>query len=59
MVLNFKCSKCGKRIKGLHRGGALKSVTEGYCEECAKEEDKKDLELLEAIKRGENLSRFI
>ena len=40
-----KCSKCGKKIKESHQSWALKSLTEGYCEECAKEEDEKDLEL--------------
>lgn len=54
-----KCCKCGKKIKELYQGGALKLLTEGYCKDCAKEENDKDLELLEAIKNGENLSRFI
>ena len=54
-----KCSKCGKTIKESHQSWALKSLTEGYCEECAKEEDEKDLELLRAIKRGEDISKFI
>ena len=54
-----KCGKCGKKIKELYRGGALQSLTEGYCKECAKEENDKDLELLEAIKRGDDISKFI
>lgn len=55
----FKCVKCGKLINELHQGGGLKSLTEGYCEECAKELNNKDLELLKAIKRGEDISKFI
>ena len=55
----MKCNKCGKKIKELYRGGALQSLTEGYCKECAKEENDKDLELLEAIKRGDDISKFI
>lgn len=55
----MKCNKCGKKIKYPCQGGALESLTEGYCKECAEKENAKDLELLEAIKRGENIYRFI
>lgn len=55
----MKCNKCGKKIKKLYRGGALESSTEGYCEKCAKEENDKDLRLLDAIKKGLDISKFI
>ena len=55
----MKCSICGKRINQHYRGGALESLTEYYCKDCADKLESKDLELLEAIKRGENIYRFI
>lgn len=55
----MRCIKCGKSIKELHNGGALQSLTEGCCKECSEEEINKDLELIEAIKRGENISKYI
>ena len=55
----MKCSICGKRISQSYRGGALESLTEYYCKDCADKLESKDLELLEAIKRGKNIYRFI
>lgn len=51
--------KCGKTTTQLYNIGSLESLTEGYCKECSEEEINKDLELLEAIKRDENISKYI
>lgn len=53
------CTKCGKKTKELHRSKSIYSLTEGYCKECVDILKNKDLELLEAIKNGENLSKFL
>ena len=50
---------CGKRTNQYYRCGALESLTQYYCKDCADKLESKDLELLEAIKRGENIYRFI
>ena len=55
----MKCSICGKRINQHYTGGALESLTEYYCKDCADKLESNDLKLLEAIKRGENVYRFI
>ena len=55
----MKCSVCGKRINQSYRGGGLESSTECYCKDCADKLESEDLELLESIKRGENVYGFI
>lgn len=55
----MKYIKCGKTTKELYNIGSLQSLTEGCCKECSEEEINKDLELIEAIKRGENISKYI
>lgn len=55
----MKCIKCGKTTTQLYSIGSLQSLTEGCCKECSEEEINKDLELIEAIKRGENISKYI
>ena len=55
----MKCSICGKRINQSYKGGALESSTECHCKDCADKLEFEDLELLKAIKRGENIYRFI
>lgn len=53
------CIKCGKKVNKLYNPKSTISLTEGYCKECSKYEDEKDLELLKAIKNNKNLSRFL
>lgn len=55
----MRCSNCNKKCDKLHKSNSLNSLTEGYCEDCIKKINKKDLELLEAIRKGRNLSEFL
>lgn len=55
----MRCAKCGKKIYEHYRGGGITSITDYHCKECAEELNKKDMELIEAIKRGENVYKYI
>ena len=57
--MKYKCRKCGKHTTELHKLNSIYSSTEGYCKECAAKLNNEDIELLEAIKNGEDLSRFL
>lgn len=57
--MKYKCRRCGKYTTELHKSDSIYSLTEGYCKECAAKLNNEDMELLEAIKNGENLSRFL
>lgn len=55
----MRCVRCGKKIYESYHGGAITSVTDHHCKECAEELNRKDMEILEAIKRGENVYKYI
>lgn len=57
--MKCKCTKCGRNTDGLYQLNSIRSLTEGYCKECIDRLNNKDMELLEAIKNGENLSKFL
>lgn len=48
----IRCSECNKIVDKLYNGGALYVMGGCYCKECALEQDKADLELLEKIRSG-------
>lgn len=39
----MKCLKCNKKIKNINNKGALCSLTEGYCNDCAEQIKNKDI----------------
>ena len=53
------CDRCGKKIDTSHHGGALISLNDHYCKECAEKLNSKDMRLLRAIARGENIYNYI
>lgn len=55
----MRCARCGKKIYDHYYGGGITSITDYHCKECAEELNKKDMELIEAIKRGENVYKYI
>ena len=59
MFNKHQCSQCGKIVNFLYKKSSLVSLTDGFCEECVEKNNKKDLELLDAIREGKNLSKFI
>ena len=55
----MRCDRCGKKIDKSYHGGALISIGEHHCKECAEELNNKDMELFRAILRGENVYKYI
>ena len=39
------CDRCGKKIDTSHHGGALISLNDHYCKECAEKLNSKDMRL--------------
>jgi hypothetical protein len=57
----MKCCKCGKKDTSGYKLSEIYSLTENsyLCEKCKEDEYNELDELLEAIKNGEDISRFI
>lgn len=58
-MINMKCLKCNKKIKNINNKGALYSLTEGYCNDCAEQIKNKDLQLLQDIKENKDISKYL